>query len=59
MTNDDEVLQQAWEQLTILTLRKGFGVLWMLHFVHTEFDKLCTDPKMRKKIGVEPLRKSK
>ena len=55
MTKDDEILQAAWERLTILTLRQGFGVLWMKHFIATEFDKLCADPAMRKKIGVEPL----
>jgi hypothetical protein len=55
MTKDDEILQRAWEQLTILTLRKGFGHLWMHHFVATEFDRLCADPIMRERIGVEPL----
>jgi hypothetical protein len=54
MEKDDEILQAAWEQLTILTLRKGFGHLWMHHFVSTEFGKLCADPVMRAKIGVEP-----
>lgn len=56
MDKDDEILQAAWEQLTVLTLRRGFGYLWMKHFIATEFDKLCADPVMRKKIGVEPLR---
>lgn len=54
MTKDDKILQQAWESLTVLILRQGFGVLWMHHFIATEFDKLCADPEMRKKIGVEP-----
>jgi hypothetical protein len=51
---DDEALQKAWEQLTILIMRKGFGVLWMRHFIADEFDKLCADPVMRTRIGVEP-----
>jgi hypothetical protein len=51
---DDEILQAAWEQLTILIMRQGFGVLWMRHFIAEEFDKLCADPVMRVKIGVEP-----
>lgn len=54
MTEDDEILQKAWEQLTILTLRQGFGRLWMEHFIADEFDKLCADPVMRARIGVEP-----
>lgn len=53
MTRDDEILQKAWEQLTVLTLRKGFGYLWMHHFIDDEFDKLCADPVMRAKIGVK------
>jgi hypothetical protein len=51
---DNEALQKAWEQLTILIMRQGFGVLWMHHFIATEFDKLCADPVMRARIGVEP-----
>lgn len=55
--DDNKVLQKTWEQLTIFMLRKGFGVLWMLHFVTTQFDKLCEDDIMRKRIGVESKQK--
>lgn len=51
---DDDALQKAWENLTVLIMRKGFGVLWMRHFIADEFDKLCADPVMRARIGVEP-----
>jgi len=42
-----------WERLTVLMLRRGYAEIYMRHFLATEFSKLCADPIIRKRIGVE------
>lgn len=46
-------MRWVWERLTVTMLRQGYGELYMRHFLATEFSKLCDDPVMAKKIGVE------
>lgn len=50
---DNDALQAAWEQLTTALLRKGFGYLWMKHFVDSRFNELIADPMLRLRMGVE------
>jgi hypothetical protein len=47
------MLQWSWERLTVLLLRRGYAEIYMRHFLATEFSKLCDDPVMRKRIGVD------
>lgn len=46
-------LRWTWERLTVLMLRRGYAEIYMRHFLASEFDRLCADPVMRERIGVE------
>lgn len=43
----------AWERLTVHMLRNGWAYLYMKHFLATEFDKICKDPVLAAKCGIE------
>lgn len=47
------MVRWAWERLTIAMLRRGYAELYMRHFLATEFSKLCADPVMARKIGID------
>lgn len=51
---NDKALQAEWEKLTAKMLRKGFGHLWMSHFIATEVSEICKDPVAAKRAGFEP-----